>query len=106
MEDVVDEGRQVVVWARTPDDPAPCPGCGAEFARVHSYHWRTVADVPLDERPVTVNVKCCGSLSLGSSSSARSRRSATPAGRVCSTATSTKAGENVIAAQAVVWGGE
>ena len=57
VEDVVDEGRQVVVWARTPDDPAACPGCGAESARVHSYHWRTVADVPLDERPVTVNVQ-------------------------------------------------
>ncbi|MBY8864043.1 ISL3 family transposase, partial [Nocardia sp. CA2R105] len=42
VEDVVDEGRQVVVWARTPDDPAACPGCGAESARVHSYHWRVV----------------------------------------------------------------
>ncbi len=56
VEDVVDEGRQVVVWARTTDDPAKCPGCGAASVRVHSYHWRTVTDVPLDERPVTVNV--------------------------------------------------
>jgi transposase len=47
----------VVVWARTPDDPAGCPGCGVASARVHSYHWRTVIDVPLDERPVTVNVQ-------------------------------------------------
>ncbi len=57
VEDVVDEGREVVVWARTPDDPAACPGCGARSTRVHGYHWRRLADVPLDGRPVTVNVQ-------------------------------------------------
>ncbi len=57
VEDVVDEGREVVVWARTPDDPAACPGCGAGSARVHGYHWRKLADVPIDGRPVVVNVQ-------------------------------------------------
>lgn len=57
LEDVVDEGRRVVVWARTPDGLAACPGCGAGSTRVHGYHWRTVTDVPLDGRPVTVNVQ-------------------------------------------------
>ncbi|WP_406281736.1 ISL3 family transposase [Nocardia sp. NBC_00881] len=57
VEDVVDKGNQIVVWARTPDCPAVCPGCGAESARVHGYHWRTVADVPLDGRPVIVCVQ-------------------------------------------------
>ncbi len=40
-----------------PDDPAACPGCGAESARVHGYHWRAVTDVPLDGRPVIVRVQ-------------------------------------------------
>jgi transposase len=57
VEDVVDEGEQIVVWARTPDDPAACPGCGAASARVHGYHWRAVTDVPLDGRPVIVRVQ-------------------------------------------------
>ncbi|MBC7270199.1 MAG: ISL3 family transposase [Streptomyces sp.] len=57
VEDVVDEGRQIVVWARTPDSPARCPGCGAGSARVHGYHWRTVSDVPVDDRPVIVHVQ-------------------------------------------------
>ncbi|NKY55740.1 transposase [Nocardia flavorosea] len=50
-------GRRVVVWARTPDGLGECPGCGAGSTRVHGYHWRTVTDMPLDGRPVTVNVQ-------------------------------------------------
>ncbi len=46
-----------MVWARTPDDPAACPGCGARSTRVHGYYWRRLANVPLDGRPVTVNVQ-------------------------------------------------
>ncbi len=57
VEDVVDEGERVVVWARTPDSPVVCPGCGAESERLHGYHWRTVTDVPLDGRPVVVRVQ-------------------------------------------------
>ncbi|MDX2650573.1 ISL3 family transposase, partial [Streptomyces sp. PA03-1a] len=31
--------------------------CGASSARVHGYHWRTVADVPVDGRRVVVRVR-------------------------------------------------
>lgn len=47
-EDVGDEGGRVVVRARTPEDAAVRPVCGASSDRVHGYHWRTVADVPVD----------------------------------------------------------
>ncbi|WP_228001291.1 ISL3 family transposase [Nocardia australiensis] len=57
VEEVVDEGERVSVRARTPGGPAVCPGCGAESARVHGYHLRTVTDVPLDGRPVVVRVR-------------------------------------------------
>ncbi|MBE1602829.1 transposase [Streptomyces stelliscabiei] len=48
MEDVADEGERIVVRARTPLDTAVCPVCGASSGQVHGYHWRTVADVPVD----------------------------------------------------------
>src|SRR3954465_14535705 len=57
MEDVVDEGERIVVRARTPLDAAVCPVCGASSGRVHGYHWRTVADVPVDGRRVVVRVR-------------------------------------------------
>jgi transposase len=57
MEDVVDEGERIVVRARTPLDTAVCPVCGASSGRVHGYHWRTVADVPVDGRRVVVRVR-------------------------------------------------
>ncbi len=57
VEEVVDEGMQVSVRARTAGGPAECPGCGAESVRVHGYHQRTVTDVPLDGRPVVVRVR-------------------------------------------------
>jgi transposase len=57
MEDVADEGEWIVVRARTPLDTAVCEVCGASSERVHGYHWRTVADVPLDGRRVVVRVR-------------------------------------------------
>lgn len=51
---VVDEGERIVVRARTSLDTAVCPVCGASSGRVHGYHWRTVADVPVDGRRVVV----------------------------------------------------
>ncbi|MGW3627233.1 ISL3 family transposase, partial [Streptomyces sp. NPDC000880] len=50
IEGVVDETELIVVRARTPQDPAPCPSCGAPSGRVHGYHLRTVADVSVDGR--------------------------------------------------------
>ncbi|MEU8271605.1 ISL3 family transposase [Sphaerisporangium sp. NPDC049002] len=57
VEDVVDEGERIRVRARTPDGSVACSGCGAETARVHGYHDRTVADVPVDARRVLVVVQ-------------------------------------------------
>lgn len=57
IERVQDAGEEIVVRARTSDDLVACPDCGLGSARVHSYHQRTVADLPLDGRPVTVHVR-------------------------------------------------
>lgn len=57
VEDVADEGERILVRARTPQDTAVCPVCGISSGRVHGYHWRTVADVPVDERRVVVRVR-------------------------------------------------
>lgn len=57
IEDVTDEGERIVVRARTPQEAAVCPVCGASSGRVHSYQVRTVADVPVDGRRVVVRVK-------------------------------------------------
>jgi hypothetical protein len=54
IEDVVDEGGWIRVRARTGGGPVPCPVCGAQATRVHAYHERMVADVPVDARRVSV----------------------------------------------------
>jgi transposase len=57
IEDVEDAGEVIVVRARTRSGAVACPGCGAETPRVHGYHERTPADVPLDGRRVLVKVR-------------------------------------------------
>ena len=57
VEEVVEEGERILVQARTPCGPAACPGCGIESGRVHGYHERTVADLPVDGRGVVVRVR-------------------------------------------------
>jgi hypothetical protein len=57
IEDVTDEDERILVRARTPEDPALCPGCGAASGRVHGFHLRTVADVSVDGRRVVVCVR-------------------------------------------------
>ncbi|GAA3812739.1 hypothetical protein GCM10022206_58940 [Streptomyces chiangmaiensis] len=57
VEDVADEGERIVVRARTLQDAAVCPVCGAPSGRVHGYQLRTVADVPIDDRRVVVRVR-------------------------------------------------
>jgi len=57
IEDIEDAGETVVVQARTRGGAVACPGCGAETPRVHGYHERTAADVPVDGRRVVVKVK-------------------------------------------------
>lgn len=53
----VKDVNELVVRARTPRDTAVCPVCEAPSERVHGYHWRTVADVPVDEPRVVVRVR-------------------------------------------------
>jgi transposase len=57
IEAVVDEGDRIVVHARTPHETAACPSCGAATGRVHGYHERRVADVPVDARRVVIRVR-------------------------------------------------
>lgn len=52
VEDVVDGGDAVVVTARTRDAAVPCPVCRTLTVKVHGYHCRAVADVPVDGRQV------------------------------------------------------
>ncbi len=56
IEDVADQGERILIRARTPTGVVPCPGCQALTERVHSYHERVVADVPVDARRVVVQV--------------------------------------------------
>lgn len=51
------DGESIRVRARTPNAAVTCPGCGAETKRVHGYHDRVVADVPVDARQVVVRVR-------------------------------------------------
>ncbi|MFI2577470.1 ISL3 family transposase [Streptomyces rochei] len=57
IDDVTDEGERILVRARTPQRPVACPGCRALSGRVHGYHQRTLADVPVDARPVVLRVR-------------------------------------------------
>ncbi|HET9139775.1 MAG TPA: ISL3 family transposase [Actinophytocola sp.] len=57
IEEVTDEGEWIRVRARTRDRPASCPDCGAAGVRVHGFVQRTVRDVPVDGRPVVIEVR-------------------------------------------------
>ena len=57
IEDVEDAGEVILVRARTRAGAVACPGCGTESSRVHGYHERTAADVPVDGRRVLVKVR-------------------------------------------------
>jgi hypothetical protein len=57
IEDVEDTGEAIRVRARTRGGAVACPGCGTETSRVHGYHERTAADVPVDGRRVLVMVR-------------------------------------------------
>lgn len=57
IEDVEDLGEAIRVRARTRDAAVACPRCGTQTVRVHGYHERTAADVPVDGRRVLVRVR-------------------------------------------------
>ena len=54
---VGDEGSRIVVRARTAPGPAVCSRCSAASTKIHSYHHRTVADLPVDGRVVVLRVR-------------------------------------------------
>ncbi|MYS81795.1 ISL3 family transposase [Streptomyces sp. SID5474] len=54
---VTDEGEFIRVSARTRDDPVACPMCGQLTGRVHGFHRRVIADVPVDGRRVVASVR-------------------------------------------------
>jgi transposase len=62
IEDVEDAGEVIVVRAETRSEPVACPGCGGQTSRVHGYHERTPADVPVDGRRVLVKMRACHSV--------------------------------------------
>ena len=57
IEDVEDAGELIVVRARTAGRAVACPDCGTQTVRVHGYHERMAADVPVDGRRVLVRVR-------------------------------------------------
>ncbi|MFD1313976.1 transposase family protein, partial [Streptomyces kaempferi] len=57
IEGVTDEGEVIRVSARTRDDPVPCPACGTRTARMHGFHGRVIADLPVDGRRVVAFVR-------------------------------------------------
>lgn len=57
IEGVAEQGELILIRARTPLGMVACPGCGAPSQRVHGYHERVVADVPLDARRVVLRVR-------------------------------------------------
>lgn len=57
IRDVLDAGERIVMRAQTRPDTEGYPACGAPSERVHGYHWRTVADLPIDGRRVVVRVR-------------------------------------------------
>ncbi|MEE1747326.1 transposase family protein, partial [Streptomyces sp. JV184] len=57
IEEVVDGGEVIRIAARTRDVPLPCPVRGVLTGKVHGYHSRTVADVPVDGRKVVIHVQ-------------------------------------------------
>ncbi|QFG27044.1 transposase family protein [Actinomadura sp. WMMB 499] len=53
----VDEYRPLRARARCRQVPVACPGCAVETAHVHAWCERTVADLPVDGRPMVMGVK-------------------------------------------------
>ena len=50
IDELVDQGLLVRVRARTPETAVPCPQCGQPAGRVHAYHERRLADLPVGGR--------------------------------------------------------
>jgi len=56
VEEITDVAERIQARARTPGGTVWCPDRGAATVRVHDYHRRTMADVAVDWRRVSVLV--------------------------------------------------
>lgn len=57
IEAVEDAGDVIVLRASTRGGVVACPGCGRPTGRVHGFHERVPADVPVDGRRVLVRLR-------------------------------------------------
>jgi transposase len=57
INEVEDAGEMIVVRACTRGGAVRCPACGTLTGRVHAFHERVPADVPIDGRRVLVRVR-------------------------------------------------
>jgi hypothetical protein len=57
VEGVENAGDVIVVRASTRGDEVACPSCGTPKGRVHAFHKRVPADVPVDGRRVLVRLR-------------------------------------------------
>jgi hypothetical protein len=57
IDEVVDQGRIVCVRARTVTAAVACPECRQPAQRVHAYHLRRLADIPVAGRGVVVELR-------------------------------------------------
>ncbi len=82
LEQVITEQQIVRVRARTRSVAASCPACGVPARRVHAYHTRRLADVPVGSRTVVVDLRVrrlvCEARGCVRTSCPRSRRSGPP----------------------------
>ena len=57
IDEVVDQGREVHIQARTRPTAVSCPDCGRPTKRVHAYHQRRLAAVPAAGRGMVIGVR-------------------------------------------------
>lgn len=57
VEDMTDQGEVIRLSARTRHEVVPGPKGGTPTARVHGFHERTVADLPVAGRRVVVSAR-------------------------------------------------
>jgi transposase len=57
IDEVVEDGARLIVRARTPSVAVACPQCDRPSQRVHGYHVRRLADLPVAGRGVVVELR-------------------------------------------------
>ena len=57
VDDLTLDPSALLLFARTTAAQAFCPHCGHTSSRVHSRYWRTLRDLPWQDRAVTWRVQ-------------------------------------------------